>query len=172
MAATRNTLLGLAVLTAAFAAIPVDAQSARTGASDRRAQQRQQEAPPPKVDTVALVGTMQSDLGLVAIFDGSDPAFRAAVPVGGEIAGFKVKRILPAGVELSAGERNLTLRMSQQLRRIAGGDWRTTGRDLSRADFGRAEASPSAAPAQPAIPANTSDVVRRLMEQRQKQLKQ
>jgi|JI81BgreenRNA_FD_contig_123_59083_length_3258_multi_4_in_1_out_0_3 tetratricopeptide (TPR) repeat protein len=49
MAATRNTLLGLAVLTAAFAAIPVDAQSARTGASDRRAQQRQQEAPPPKV---------------------------------------------------------------------------------------------------------------------------
>lgn len=83
MAATRNVLLGLAVLTAAFAAIPVDAQSARTGATDRRAQQRQQEAPPkvfPDATRVVEEGRVSRGLQrplnemFAALNDDEDPA--------------------------------------------------------------------------------------------------
>ncbi|MGL6290042.1 MAG: tetratricopeptide repeat protein [Silanimonas sp.] len=45
--ATRTLLLGIAVLTAALSALPADAQTSRSGGSDRRAQSR--EAAPAKV---------------------------------------------------------------------------------------------------------------------------
>ena len=44
MAATRNVLVGIALLTAAFAALPVDAQTSRSG-GDRERRGQQQEAP-------------------------------------------------------------------------------------------------------------------------------
>jgi len=133
-----------------------------------------EETPPPRTDAFALVGTMETDQGVVAIFDGSAEAFRAAVPVAGEIAGFKVARITPNAVELTAGDKSQTVRMSQQMRRTEGGDWRLSGRDMSRPEFARPDpsAEKSRAAGAPDVPANASDVVRRLMEQRQKQLKQ
>ncbi len=132
------------------------------------------EAPPPRTDTFALVGTMETDQGVVAIFDGSGEAYRAAVPVEGEIAGFKVAKISPNAVELAADGKAQTVRMSQQMRRTEGGEWRLSGRDMSRTEFARPEnATDKARAAGTAeVPANASDVVRRLMEQRQKQLKQ
>jgi hypothetical protein len=117
---------------------------------------------------------METEKGVVAIFDGTAENFRAAVPVGGEIAGFKVARITANAVELTAEEKAQTVRMSQQLRRTEGGDWRVSGRDMSRAEFARPDSATdrTRAAGTPEIPAGASDVVRRLMEQRQKQLKQ
>jgi hypothetical protein len=129
------------------------------------------EAPAPKIDQIALVGTMESDEGgRVAFFDSAEAAHRKSTKVGDEIAGFTVKLITPTGVELVQDEKKLTLRVNQQLRRIAGGDWRVTGRDPLRADVARPGESSS--PSGSTVPANASDVLRRLMEQRQKQLKQ
>jgi hypothetical protein len=115
---------------------------------------------------------MESEQGLVAFFDSANAAYQKAVRVGEEVAGFTVKDITAGGVQLSAGERTLGLRVNQQLRRSDGGEWRVTGRDLTRVDAAPPASEASAAAAAPAVPANASDVLRRLMEQRQKQLKQ
>lgn len=129
-----------------------------------------EESAAPKVETVALVGTMETEEGRVAFFDSTDAAFQKAVRAGDKVGEFTVKQINAGGIELTRDDKTIPVRVNQQLRRIVGGDWRVTGRDPMRAEIGRA--TEPTGPAAPAIPANASEVLRRLMEQRQKQLKQ
>ena len=58
--------------------------------------------------------------------------------------------------------------MTQQLRRTEGGEWTVTVRDPVRTESTKAAESTAPLP----IPSNASEVLRRLMEQRQKALKQ
>lgn len=83
MAATRHALLGLAILTAAFATLPADAQSSRNGAPDRRSSQGQQDAPPkvfPDATRVVEEGKVSRSLQrplndmIKALNDDEDPA--------------------------------------------------------------------------------------------------
>ncbi len=141
---------------------------------NRTGRSRAAEEAPPRFDTFALVGTLQSEGKVVAIFDSTDDALRKSASEGGTVADFTVKKISPNSVELVAGEKSLVLRMGQQLRRAEGGEWRLGSREAARAEIARVEfeAARAAAAAAPVIPVNASEVVRRLMEQRQKQLKQ
>lgn len=138
---------------------------------NRTGRTRATEEAAPKVEQIALVGTMESEQGRVAFFDGSDPAFQKVLRVGESVGGFAVKEITPTGVELSGGEKAVALKVNQQLRRVEGGEWRVSGRDLTRTEVAQTGGA-SSGPVAPAVPANASDVLRRLMEQRQKQLKQ
>lgn len=125
--------------------------------------------PPPRTETIALVGTMESGAkGLQAFFDSSDAAYRKALREGDTLAGYTVKKIHADRVELTAGETATTLAVSQQLQRKEGGEWTVSAREVPRA----APSGAATAAEPPPIPANASDVLRRLMEQRQKQLKQ
>lgn len=126
------------------------------------------DAPPPRVETIAFVGTMETDRGLRAFFDSTDAAFKKTLREGETVADFTVKRILSDSVELTRGEQTTPLRMTQQLRRTEGGEWTVTVREQVRPEV--AKAAEAAAPL--AIPSNASEVLRRLMEQRQKALKQ
>lgn len=138
---------------------------------NRTGRTRATEEAAPKVEQIALVGTMESEQGRVAFFDGSEPAFQKVLRVGESVGGFAVKEITPTGVQLSGGEKAVALKVNQQLRRVEGGEWRVSGRDLTRSEVAQTGGA-SSGPATPAVPANASDVLRRLMEQRQKQLKQ
>jgi hypothetical protein len=132
------------------------------------------EEKPPRVDTIALVGTMQSDKGVVAFFDSPDAAFRKTLREGQSVGEFKVEKIHPNEVELSRNGKPLTLKIAQQLRRPEGGEWSVTAAEVSGAEAPGAAttgARPAEPAAPPAIPADASDVVRRMMEQRMKQLK-
>jgi hypothetical protein len=129
-----------------------------------RVGRKNSEPPPPAGDTISLVGTMQYEKGLFAFFDSPDSSYRKALRVGDAIAQFTVTRILADGVELTRDSKRLSLTIGQQLHRPEGGQWTVTA--APRVD--RAPAANNA----PAIPADASDVLRRLMEQRQKQLKQ
>lgn len=135
-----------------------------------RTRARGPEEAPPKVDTIALVGIVHDEGKVVAVFDSPDESYRKALQVGEQIAGFTVTKIAEDHIELSKGENEkpFSFRMSQQLRRVENGEWRTTGRDFVRTDSSRDRASKET----PAIPSDASAVLRRLMEQRQKQLKQ
>ncbi|MES2696167.1 MAG: hypothetical protein V4773_22030 [Verrucomicrobiota bacterium] len=137
--------------------------------ANRTSRSRATEAVAPRVETVALVGIVKDDHKLVAVFDSPDEAYRKALNTGESIAGFEVKKINPDSVELALGEKAFALRMSQQLRRVEGGEWRTTGRDYVRTDSSKDK---NTSKDMPAIPSDASAVLRRLMEQRQKQLKQ
>lgn len=133
-----------------------------------------QEEKAPRVDEISLVGTMQYDKGLVAFFDSPDSAYRKALREGESVGDFKLQRITADGVELMREEKTITLKITQQLRRAEGGDWVVTATPV-RADGGTSvSGSPQSRPNEPApveIPADASEVLKRLLKKRDKQLK-
>ena len=143
----------------------------RTGRRDRST-----EEPAPRVDTISLVGTMNSEKGLFAFFDGSDAAYRKALRIGETVADFKVTQIAGDGAELERAGKMLSMTVGQQLRRPEGADWTLIGLDLARSEAIAARSAEAARAAESnaplAIPADASETLKRLMEQRQKQLKQ
>jgi hypothetical protein len=129
------------------------------------------EPPVPTGDTIAFVGTMDYDQGIFAFFDSSDARYRRVLPEGGKLAEFVVKHVEARRVDLTRDGKVTTLDITQQLHRPPeGGDWAVTG--ASPIPAVSATADGGAAPTVPAVPADASDILKRLMEQRQKQLKE
>jgi hypothetical protein len=126
------------------------------------------EEKPARVDTIALVGTMNYEKGLVAFFESPDASFRKTVRVGDAIAEFKVERIANDGVDLTRDGGPLALKVSQQLRRIEGGDWALFIPPDAAANQPGLR-SPTAPPPTE-VPADASDVLKRLLKKREKQL--
>ena len=127
-----------------------------------------------RVDTIALVGTMQYDKGVVAFFNSPDAAFRKTLREGQSVGEFKVQKIKPDEVELVRDGKPVSLRVAQQLRRPEGGEWSVSNIEPPADSTGATAASGNRPPEPeepPPIPADASDTVRRMMEQRQKQLK-
>jgi hypothetical protein len=121
----------------------------------------------PTGDTIAFVGTMDYDQGVFAFFDSSDARYRKVLPEGGALAEFVVKHVEARRVDLTRDGKVTTLQITQQLHRPDGGDWTVAGASPAPAVSAASEGD-----AAPAIPADASDILKRLMEQRQKQLKE
>jgi hypothetical protein len=135
----------------------------RTGRRERSEEQA------PRTDYLSLVGTLESDKGLRAFFDGSDSSLRKALRVGDTIDKFKVAKITPNVVDLERDGKTISMRVGQQFRRPEGADWNTASAETVNREVAPAKAD-AAAPA--AVPADASDLVRQMMERRNKQLKQ
>jgi len=120
----------------------------------------------PRDEFISLVGTMHSDQGLVAFFDGSAADSRRTVTVGGTIDQYTVTEVDQAGVVLALKNKRFGLKVGQQLRRPPGGEW--TAQEIPVAT--PAPVAAGITPTAPAIPADASETLRRLMEKRQKQL--
>lgn len=143
------------------------------------------EEKPPRVEEVSLVGTMDYDKGLVAFFESPDAAYRKTARVGDAVGEFKVQKIAGDGVELSRDSKPMALKVAQQLRRVEGGEWSiraapvviappTTadGRPSLAGEAAEAEARRQAeASAASEAPADASEVLKRLLKKREKQLK-
>ena len=142
----------------------------RTGRRDRSTEESA-----PRLDVITLVGTMESDRGLRAFFEGSASAFRKALRVGDSVESFKVTQVSPTGAELEREGKPFSMRVGQQLRRPDGGEWNLIAADVVRSEAAAATAKASAGKIDPtapvAIPANADDVTRRLMEKRNQDLK-
>jgi hypothetical protein len=145
----------------------------RTGRRDRSADDA-----PARLDVIALVGTIDSDKGLRAIFDGSDAPFRKALHVGESVDKFKVTQIASDVVSLERDGKTIAMRVGQQFRRPDGGDWNLVAADVVRAEAAAAAASATTGagkvdPTAPVpIPANATPIERLMIERRNKQLKQ
>ncbi len=126
------------------------------------------EEEPVRIDNVSLVGTLLSDAGKLAFFDSPDRGYRKTLREGETLGGLTVKEVTPSGVQLVQQDQVLSLRVNEQLRRTPGSNWRVIQRERLRADVAQAADGSG----MPVIPADASEVLRRLMEQRQKQLKQ
>ncbi|MFZ9839031.1 MAG: hypothetical protein ACO3JJ_10910 [Opitutaceae bacterium] len=123
------------------------------------------EEKPVRTEEVALVGVVGFGADTAAVFHSADPRLRGEAAAGGRLGDFSVVAVTPAGVELRAGERTYTLAVAQRLTRVEGGEW-----TASAAPVPEVRARPEAAPVE--VPANASEVLKRLMKQREKQLKE
>lgn len=82
-------------------------------------------APPaPKVEAFALLGTMSSERGSVAFFDGTSTTYRKAVETGDKLGTYTVASIEHDRVTLTADEREMCLPIKMQFRREDQGEWR------------------------------------------------
>ena len=142
----------------------------RTGRRDRSNEDRA-----PRLDAISLVGTMETDRGLRAFFDGSATSYRKALRVGESVDKFKVTQIAPNVVDLECDGKTMAMRVGQQLRRPDGGDWNIISLEVVRSEAAAAAAKAGEGKidptAQVVIPANADPVLRALMEKRNKDLK-
>ncbi|MBX3744883.1 MAG: hypothetical protein KF833_06190 [Verrucomicrobiae bacterium] len=145
-----------------------------------------------RVDTFALVGTLSYEKGRFAVFDGSRSEYRAVLSVGDTIAGYTIEAIHEGEVRLKSEGGGVDLRVSSGMRREDEGEWRpsSAGEGFMAAsgrrgdDGGRAASSrptrswdrtgnagsATASPA-PAGGEDASEVLRRLMQLREQELK-
>ena len=78
---------------------------------------------PPKIEAFALLGTMSSERGSVAFFDGTSTAYRKAAEIGDPLGAYTVAAIAHDRVTLRSGDRELCLPMQMQFRREDQGEW-------------------------------------------------
>lgn len=118
-----------------------------------------------QIDTFTLVGTLSSEQGEIAFFDGSGSDFRKAVKLGASMAGYTVRQVEQSHVKLEAAGKEVVLKVGGQMRREDGGPWaNTTPPERGPAGIGSAAASDDA----PAS-AEEAELLRKLMEKREKE---
>ena len=124
--------------------------------------------PPPAAQTITLVGTMNYEKGLFAFFDSSEAAYRRVLEVNEGVGGFTVTAITDDSVDLRHDDQMLTLQLQQSLRRTADSPWTVSDAPATPSSTNTQSSSGSANSAQPTIPADASETLRRLMEKRLK----
>lgn len=84
-----------------------------------------------RVQSFALVGTMENGSGPLAFFEGSSSEFRKVLKPEDNIAGFKVVAVQPSFVKLASTTNEMELRIGMQLVREEEGPWRISARPES-----------------------------------------
>lgn len=127
----------------------------------------------PAVDSIALVGTMSYAKGKFAFFDGSSSQYKKVLEPGANIAGYTLKDVTATTVTLAANGKDFEMKVGSQLRNEAGAGWRLSSRIESPAgdDSGSTNAPAAAAAAPVGSSPQQNDVIKRLMQLRQQELK-
>jgi len=135
-----------------------------------RPQSRVHQAP-----DLQLVGTMSYEKGLFAFFNGNDADLKQALPVAGKIAGQTILEISASQVRLESADKKdqIVLKVGEGLRKENGRWVRTEGDSLPTGPAASGTGDNSgAAPDTSAAPASASepnDVLKRLMQLREKE---
>jgi hypothetical protein len=126
-------------------------------------------------DYVALTGILVSDGKALAFFSGSRPDYDKVLAVDSEIAGAKLKRILPAGIEVDRGGKKISISVGQT---VPFDDSPPGPAPGPAAELNSTSAAASAVPLESSnsqtsnpMPGNLSEVMRRMMERRKNELK-
>ena len=150
---------------------------------------------PRNAPTFTLVGTMSYEKGMFAFFDGNQPNLRKVLyqSDSNSIAGFTLAEITPAGVKLQAADKKqiVELKIGQGMQQ-QGNNWqlasqggffsggnggfggRPRGFDSTSSGDSAAPAADSSSPDAGAAPSPAlegNDILKKLMQQRQQELK-
>jgi hypothetical protein len=138
-------------------------------------------APAPAfVDAFSLVGTMTYDKGLIAFFDGTRPEYQKAIQPTNTIGGYKLVAVLPSSVRLETRGAQFEMKLGMQLRRdetsarLYGDGFGATTYDNASAGGTNAvpaTATDSAAAAPSGPTPEASEILKRLMQKREQELK-
>ncbi len=145
----------------------------QAGAADAAPTPQAVEQPPRRaVDYVMLTGVMVNDGKALAFFSGSRPDYDKVTEVNGEIAGARVTKVTPEGVEVDRAGKNIRVAVGQTVPfdNSAPGapppGAAAVGAAPAAVSPGAGDGSPASSP----LPGNLNEVMRRMMERRQKEL--
>ncbi len=144
----------------------------RPARTDTASAARTVAAPQSRNSTLSLTGTMVTDGKTLAFFNGTRSDYAKVLAVGGAVADCKITAIHPTQVEIERGGKASVLAVGQQLV-IEGAP--SDAPPPEPAPATAAEPAPGAAPGDPAAPApavsnDKSEVLRRMMERREKEM--
>jgi len=133
----------------------------------------------PATPTFALVGTMCYEKGMFAFFDGNNSDLRKVLyqPDTNGIAGYTVAEITLTGVKLQNNDKKQTVQMKiGEMMRQEGNEWQPAGRgelaaSTTESAASAVEGSSSDAGAAPASASEPNDTLKKLMQQREQELK-
>jgi len=117
---------------------------------------------------------MTYEKGTFAFFDGTSSEYKKALKLTDTIAGYKVTNIAPNGVKLASGTNEVDLGVGAQLRREEDGPWLLAGQggpysETPTSTSTTAAATPATAASDAAPSGPDSDILKKLMERRQKE---
>ena len=135
--------------------------------------------------TFTLVGTMSYHKGMFAFFDGNNADLRKVLPASGDIAGYTVTEVTLTGVILQTADKKETVRMKiGEMMRQEGSHWLPAGPGIlgtgasatestaaQTTDNSSPEMEPVSAPAAPSSAGAPNDILKKLMQQREQELK-
>jgi len=119
---------------------------------------------PKTAQSFTLVGTMSYERGVFAFFDGTGSEYKKVLKLDGAIAGYKVVAISADCVKLMLNTNVLQLNVGAQMRQREDGAWEPTA---GRASY--AASSTSASESETAPRGAESDVIKRMMQRREKE---
>lgn len=125
--------------------------------------------------TITLVGTMTYQKGVFAFFNGNSSDLKQILTTGGKVAGYTVEHITLKGVKLlGAGQKEIEMKLGDQMQQV-GDQWELTGQGQPPGSPGTANenssASADSSPAASSANLEGNDVLKRLMQQREQELK-
>jgi hypothetical protein len=129
-------------------------------------------APPPKAnDYVVLTGVMVTPGKSLAFFSGSQPDYDKVLAVSGTIAGATLTKITPLSIEVNRAGKSVAVSIGQTVPFDDSAP--RSAADLIPTTASQSPDAGAPAPGSPPSPSssNLSDVMRRMMERRQQQLK-
>ncbi|MDB6038761.1 MAG: hypothetical protein JWM99_2602 [Verrucomicrobiales bacterium] len=122
---------------------------------------------PIKIDSFSLVGTLSSDKGQFAFFDGSSSDFQKVLKVDDSIGGLKIAQIDTSAVKFESKGKGIDLKMGAQMRRQDQGEWQIS--DQTDSYSSGASATTNNNKNEPSSGAE-SDILKRLMQQREQEM--
>jgi len=126
----------------------------------------------PEGETVTLVGTLSSPKGTFAFFDSAQTDYRKALQVQGALAAYTVAAIAPDRVTLSSGGTQLELRVGGRMQHDTAGGWRLAMPDELTASGMTGTTAVATGIGENVAPGmEVNDVLRKLMQQREQELK-
>jgi hypothetical protein len=142
----------------------------RSSRGDRSTRRRDSERRS-RTESFGLVGTMNYDKGWFAFFDGSSSDYRKALQPEDTIAGYKIAEIAANHVKLeSTNSQPVELHVGMHMRKQDENEWRISDRSEASAADSAATATSSETNSNSSSGAGESDIVKKLMEQREKEL--
>ena len=122
-------------------------------------------------DAFSLVGTMNNEKGIFAFFDGTKAEYRRIVRPAGTIAVYKVTEITTASVTLETNGQKFEMKVGTQMRRNDSGVWQLADASDLPATLASSPVASPAAPASSSSGDDVNDVLKKLMQKREQELK-
>ena len=128
-----------------------------------------------RADGFSLVGTLIDKRGEFAFFSGSDPKYKKVLKVAGTIADYKVTEVAPDYVELESTSSNqVKMTVGMQMKKLDAGEWQLVDGTVALAKVSDTSASETkdteTSDDEPSTGGSADAVLKRLMQQREKEL--